>query len=517
MTSSLFTWLVYSNFAAITVLAKNQSVDDLVALISVKSPESIAGNFPGYYAMFSEPPPPDSLAMWVPEGDPEGCQDPLPSVAASLGSRYVAILKRGTCTFVDKALHAQKAGAAGLIIVSDTDVVQIMGGGNTTDDTAKVDIMVVGMAKTQGEKLINFTKSHPDQQVVINFSVYHSSIVNFSELALICLATSLVVAGAYFATADLRVGSPLAPRSNEEVVDVTHELALSFCVLGSVMLVVLFFLMKYMIYFIIFAFCIGGFSCISQIGGIFLAHMNPSWRRGLMNLPEIGTVTTADVIASVPAAILVICWLVLRNTPHGWPFQDIIGAGFLCWMQRTLRLPNIKVATLLLSCMFFFDIFWVFVSPLLFKKSVMVEVATGGGTGETVPMLLRIPAFGDPLGRDRMLGFGDIALPGLLISYLRRHDLLGGRSGCAGYFVPAVIGYFIGLCVTIVALMIMQMGQPALLYLVPGTLGTTLTLGCIRGEIPALWEGKPKRDDNTIGAMQVPAKEDESPLTDNGP
>ena len=67
--------------------------------------------------------------------------------------------------------------------------------------------------------------------------------------------------------------------------------------------------------------------------------------------------------------------------------------------------------------MFFFDIFWVFISPLFFTKSVMVEVARGGGTGESVPMLLRVPAIGDPFGRDRMLGFGDIALPGHNLSY----------------------------------------------------------------------------------------------------
>ncbi|CAJ1382294.1 unnamed protein product [Effrenium voratum] len=31
----------------------------------------------------------------------------------------------------------------------------------------------------------------------------------------------------------------------------------------------------------------------------------------------------------------------------------------------------------------------VFISVHQFKKSVMVSVATGGGTGETVPMLIR--------------------------------------------------------------------------------------------------------------------------------
>ena len=32
-----------------------------------------------------------------------------------------------------------------------------------------------------------------------------------------------------------------------------------------------------------------------------------------------------------------------------------------------------QVGTLLLICTFFFDIFWVFISPVIFKKSVMIE------------------------------------------------------------------------------------------------------------------------------------------------
>jgi len=146
-----------------------------------------------------------------------------------------------------------------------------------------------------------------------------------------------------------------------------------------------------------------------------------------------------------------------------------------CVWQRTMRLPNIKV----------------FLSPLLFQKSVIVTVATGGLTGERVPMLLRLLTIGDPLGQDRMLGIGGIALPGLLVSYLRRHDLQSSQAWCRGYFLPSLIRYFVGLCCTVVALTTMQMGQPALLYLVPGTLGTTVVLACCRGELGDLWEGRP--------------------------
>jgi hypothetical protein len=34
------------------------------------------------------------------------------------------------------------------------------------------------------------------------------------------------------------------------------------------------------------------------------------------------------------------------------------------------------VSTVLLSCAFFYDIFWVFVSPLIFQESVMIVVCS---------------------------------------------------------------------------------------------------------------------------------------------
>ena len=64
-------------------------------------------------------------------------------------------------------------------------------------------------------------------------------------------------------------------------------------------------------------------------------------------------------------------------------------------------------------------------------KSVMVEVATGGDSGEQLPMVLKVPHLGsNPLKvcflPFSMLGFGDILVPGLLLSYCHSFDLLVG-------------------------------------------------------------------------------------------
>merc|ERR1719183_822283 len=129
---------------------------------------------------------------------------------------------------------------------------------------------------------------------------------------------------------------------------------------------------------------------------------------------------------------LAVAFLVLRNNDCvGWVLQNLIAAGLVLTIQRSVRLPNLRVGTNMLVCTFFFDIFWVFISPLIFKKSVMIEVARGGSTGQSVPMVLKIPALsGDLPGQFKILGLGDIAIPGLLISLLLRHDLSKGYGRC---------------------------------------------------------------------------------------
>lgn len=56
-------------------------------------------------------------------------------------------------------------------------------------------------------------------------------------------------------------------------------------------------------------------------------------------------------------------------------------------------------------------------------------------------------------------------------------------------FTVSCLAYGIGLLITFVALAVMQMGQPALLYLVPCTLLTSLAVALWRRELPQFWTG----------------------------
>ncbi|RYR15380.1 hypothetical protein Ahy_B04g072122 [Arachis hypogaea] len=111
------------------------------------------------------------------------------------------------------------------------------------------------------------------------------------------------------------------------------------------------------------------------------------------------------------------------------------------------------------------------------------DVARGDRSGEDgIPMLLSI------------IGFGDIILSGLLVAFSLRYDWLAKRNLRSGYFVWAMSAYGLGLLLTYVALNLMDgHGQPALLYIVPFTLGTFLLLEKKRGELNLLWiRGEPE-------------------------
>merc|ERR1719270_303963 len=198
--------------------------------------------------------------------------------------------------------------------------------------------------------------------------------------------------------------------------------------------------------------------------------------------------------ASISASVT---WFVFRKAEWSWILQDILGIMFSINMLKVLRLPSLKICTILLSTLFFYDIFFVFITPLITKdgKSVMVEVATGGDTGEQLPMVLKVPHLSSTIEFARacgvpysMLGFGDILVPGLLLSYCHSFDILVGTP-CKIYWVITNIAYTLGIVATFVSLYLMKAAQPALLFLVPFTLLPVFLVSWARGEFSTMWRG----------------------------
>ena len=68
-------------------------------------------------------------------------------------------------------------------------------------------------------------------------------------------------------------------------------------------------------------------------------------------------------------------WVVFRNEEWAWILQDILGILFSINMLKVLRLPSLLICTILLGTLFFYDVFFVFITPLFTSngKSIMVR------------------------------------------------------------------------------------------------------------------------------------------------
>lgn len=64
-------------------------------------------------------------------------------------------------------------------------------------------------------------------------------------------------------------------------------------------------------------------------------------------------------------------------------------------------------------------------------------------------------------------------------------------------------GYGLGLIITFLALTLMNMAQPALIYLVPSTLAPICLIALFRGEFLKMWNGVPESDNKTSEQSQV--------------
>ena len=225
-------------------------------------------------------------------------------------------------------------------------------------------------------------------------------------------------------------------------------------------------------------------------------------------LPLFGNVHYLMIPSVILGGILVCIWLMFQSEEWAWVLQDIMGVAFLVNVMRLVHLPNLKIATLLLTCAMSYDIFWVYIQPHLFgKESVMVNVARGGDQHESLPMLFMFPRIGDSQGEYSMLGYGDVILPGLLIVHNalfenRFYSSSSNSSSPTGgkvvkkmrykYFVCSIFAYSVGMILTFIALYLKvggQGGQPALTYLVPTTVLTTVFVAWMNGELREMWDG----------------------------
>jgi minor histocompatibility antigen H13 len=189
--------------------------------------------------------------------------------------------------------------------------------------------------------------------------------------------------------------------------------------------------------------------------------------------------TVIDIFALV-LGVGIGAWYVL--TKH-WIANNILGLAFSIQGIALLSLGSFQIGCILLCGLFVYDIFWVF------GTDVMVTVAKSFDA--PVKLLWPKDLFAEQL-HFSMLGLGDIVIPGIFIALMLRFDALRARKQkvkknfSKPYFMFTYVGYILGMATTIGVMHVFQAAQPALLYLVPYCIGSSLFAALLLGEVKEL-------------------------------
>ncbi|CAK0858612.1 unnamed protein product [Prorocentrum cordatum] len=171
-----------------------------------------------------------------------------------------------------------------------------------------------------------------------------------------------------------------------------------------------------------------------------------------------------------------------------WVINNVFGVSFCLFGIKLINISSYKTGFVMLSGLFIYDVFWVFCSKSIFGANVMVTVAKG----VEAPIKLMFPRLAGGCGelQHSMLGLGDIVVPGLFMAFLAKFDAVKiGQKASTGfvYLHATLVAYVLSLMTTIAAMLFSNAAQPALLYIVPYVLITSVAIAVSRGEFRELW------------------------------
>jgi minor histocompatibility antigen H13 len=169
---------------------------------------------------------------------------------------------------------------------------------------------------------------------------------------------------------------------------------------------------------------------------------------------------------------------------------------------QLLSLGTFQNGFLLLTLLFFYDIFFVFGTDVMLTVAISIDA----------PIKLLFPRdwYHEDGPKFALLGLGDIVLPGVFIALCLRYDIImaaqaklkkdadpetslkamyqAALTSSKTFFNGTMIGYFIAILTTVAVMMYFDHGQPALLYLVPACLSAVTFTAVRLGDFKAIWD-----------------------------
>ncbi|XP_061596105.1 E3 ubiquitin-protein ligase RNF128a isoform X2 [Cololabis saira] len=129
--------------------------------------------------------------VMLPKGDPKGC-GPGPVYSRNSSSPpWIALVKRGNCTFSEKILAAKRQGAAGVVVYNVDD------SGNSTTHMSHSDaddIVAIMVGNIQGVEIVRLVANGTDVQLLIDVGSPHGPWMESYWLYFLSIAFFIVTA-----------------------------------------------------------------------------------------------------------------------------------------------------------------------------------------------------------------------------------------------------------------------------------------------------------------------------------
>lgn len=199
---------------------------------------------------------------------------------------------------------------------------------------------------------------------------------------------------------------------------------------------------------------------------------------------------------------------VYMYTRH-WVLANIVAMCMATQGIAMLTIDSFRTGFVLLGGLFFYDIFWVFGTPVMVNVAknfdAPIKIVWPRNWTEMLAAALEHGIRAVPAPKLALLGLGDIVIPGVFVALALRYDQARAseqkpgfhftrffRSFSKPYFKICLASYVGGLVTTMVIMHAFKAAQPALLYLSPACTLSVALLALAQGELPSLWNWEDK-------------------------
>lgn len=180
------------------------------------------------------------------------------------------------------------------------------------------------------------------------------------------------------------------------------------------------------------------------------------------------SVSRTEILAGLIALPPTVGYFISKH----WLLNNLFGVSFSVCGIESLILPNFQVGFILLWGLFFYDIFWVYGTDVMYTVAKSVDAP--------IKLIFPVNLFVEQPNYS-MLGLGDIVIPGVFIALCLKYDVdkaivnlrkqgikeFSFETINTSYFIWSLVGYALGIVLTFNAMTFFKKPQPALLFLVP--------------------------------------------------